>query len=457
MEASPEMHKYFDHIQKNVIALHGLATKARKKGFDPEGSVEIKLAKNMAERVVGLISVIAPQIVDSGVVERIIELEKEYGAQDWRVAIMIAGEIAEQKFCKFKSQEEAIGVGIRTGFAYITVGVVSAPLEGLAVIDFKDRMDNRGKYMSLSFAGPIRNAGATNAVAATLIADYVRKKFNYDVYDAQDVEIKRTYTEMQDYRDRVAPRQYFPSYEETEFLMKHLPVEIAGEPSEKFEVSNYKDLPRVPTNNLRSGFCLMMTECIPLKAPKIWRQLEKWGKDFGLEQWDFLEEFLKMQKEIKAKGQVKTEKKDDAKIKPDFSYMKDLVAGRPILTHPLRTGGFRLRYGRCRTSGYSSCAVHPATMAVTNDYLATGTQLKLERPAKGTAVTSCNTIEGPIVKLKNGTVLQLSSIKKVKEIQKDIEEILFLGDFLVNYGDFLDRAHPLIPAGYCPEWRDSGQ
>jgi len=452
MEASPEMHKYFDHIQKNVIALHGLATKARKKGFDPEGSVEIKLAKNMAERVVGLISVIAPQIVDSGVVERIIELEKEYGAQDWRVAIMIAGEIAEQKFCKFKSQEEAIGVGIRTGFAYITVGVVSAPLEGLAVIDFKDRMDNRGKYMSLSFAGPIRNAGATNAVAATLIADYVRKKFNYDVYDAQDVEIKRTYTEMQDYRDRVAPRQYFPSYEETEFLMKHLPVEIAGEPSEKFEVSNYKDLPRVPTNNLRSGFCLMMTECIPLKAPKIWRQLEKWGKDFGLEQWDFLEEFLKMQKEIKAKGQVKTEKKDDAKIKPDFSYMKDLVAGRPILTHPLRTGGFRLRYGRCRTSGYSSCAVHPATMAVTNDYLATGTQLKLERPAKGTAVTSCNTIEGPIVKLKNGTVLQLSSIKKVKEIQKDIEEILFLGDFLVNYGDFLDRAHPLIPAGYCPEW-----
>ncbi|MBW3004585.1 DNA polymerase II large subunit, partial [Candidatus Woesearchaeota archaeon] len=161
MDASPEMQKYFDHIQANVTALHGLATKARKKGFDPADQVEVQLAKNMAERVVGLISVIAPQIVDSGVVERIIELEKEYGALDWRVALKIAEEIAQEKFCKFKNQEEAMSVGIRAGFAYVTVGVVSAPLEGIATIDLKDRMDKRGKYMSLSFAGPIRNAGGT--------------------------------------------------------------------------------------------------------------------------------------------------------------------------------------------------------------------------------------------------------------------------------------------------------
>ncbi|MBD3304706.1 DNA polymerase II large subunit [Candidatus Woesearchaeota archaeon] len=452
MQASQEMQKYFDHIQKNIMALHGLAAKARKKGFDPEEEVEVKLAKNMAERVVGLISVIAPQIVDSGVVERIIELEKEHGTLDWRVALKVAEEISQEKFCKFKNQEEAISVGIRAGFTYVTVGVVSAPLEGIATIDFKERMDKRGKYMSLSFAGPIRNAGGTAAAVSMLIADYVRKKFKYDVYDVQEEEIKRTYTEMQDYRDRVAPRQYFPDYKEVEFIMKNLPIEVAGEPSEKFEVSNYKDLPRVPTNNLRSGFCLMMTECIPLKAPKLWKQLAKWGKDFDMEQWNFIDEFLKMQKEIKAKGSVKTEKKDDSKIKPDFSYIKDLVAGRPIFTHPLRTGGFRLRYGRSRASGYSTCAVHPATMAVTNNYLATGTQLKIERPSKGTAITSCNTIDGPIVKLKNGKVMKLASIKQVKEVQKEIEEILFLGDFLVSYGDFLDRAHPLIPAGYCEEW-----
>ncbi len=453
MIASPEMQQYFNHIKRNVTALFGLATKARKKGYDPEQKVEISLAENMAERVVGLISIIAPQLVNSGVVERIIELEKQYGALDWRVALKIAEELAQEKFCKFKDQKEAISVGIRAGFAYVTVGVVSSPLEGIATIDFKKRMDGRGEYMSLSYAGPIRNAGGTAAAVSMLIADYIRKKFKYDVYDAQEIEIKRTYTEMQDYRDRVAPRQYFPAYGEIEFIMKNIPIEVAGEPSEKFDVSNYKDLPRVPTNKIRSGFCLMMTECIPLKAPKLWKQLSKWGKDMDMEQWNFLDEFLKIQKEAKAKGEgQKTEQKSGEKIKPDYSFIHDIVAGRPVFTHPLRAGGFRLRYGRCRTSGYSSCAVHPATMAVTNEYLATGTQLKLERPMKGTAITSCNTIEGPIVKLNDGSVILLESRQKAKECVNDIKEILFLGDLLVNYGDFLDRAYILVPAGYCQEW-----
>ena len=78
MEASPEMKEYFDRLKEEVSRLHAIATEARSKGFDPVDSVEVSLAENMAERVVGLISVIAPQIVDSGVVERIIELEKEF-------------------------------------------------------------------------------------------------------------------------------------------------------------------------------------------------------------------------------------------------------------------------------------------------------------------------------------------------------------------------------------------
>ena len=76
MEASPVIQKYFGKILQQVKQTHEIAVEARKKGYDPDTVVEIKLAKNMAERVVGLISVVAPQIVDSGVVERIIELEK---------------------------------------------------------------------------------------------------------------------------------------------------------------------------------------------------------------------------------------------------------------------------------------------------------------------------------------------------------------------------------------------
>ncbi|MBI4140902.1 DNA polymerase II large subunit, partial [Candidatus Woesearchaeota archaeon] len=289
MIASQPMQEYFDKIITEVNTTYAIATEARKKNKDPTTNVEISLAKNMAERVVGLISVIAPQIANSGVVERIIELEKQYAALDWRVALKIAEEVAQQKFCKFKDQHEAIDVGIRTGFAYVTVGVVSSPLDGIVNIDIKKRLDGRGEYFCINFAGPIRNAGGTAAAVSLIIADYIRNIFGYDVYDPNEEEIKRAMTEMQDYRDKVAPRQYFPSWEEHEFVMTHIPVEVGGEPSEQIEVSNYKNLPRVPTNFIRSGFALIMTECIPLKAPKVWKQLSQWGKEFKLEQWFFLE------------------------------------------------------------------------------------------------------------------------------------------------------------------------
>ena len=84
------------------------------------------------------------------------------------------------------------------------------------------------------------------------------------------------------------------------FLAKNLPVEIDGEPTEKLDVSNYKDLPRIETNKIRGGVALV-TSMVALKAPKLWKEISKWGKDFDMEHWNFLEGFLKLQKEMKAK------------------------------------------------------------------------------------------------------------------------------------------------------------
>ena len=142
---TPQIQSYFDELNRKTQECFEIATRARMKGIDPCSFVEIKLAKNMAERVVGLISSVAPQIENSGVVERIVDLEKQYGALDWRVAFVIAREIAEQKFCKFKLPLEAIEVGIRTGFAYVTVGVVSSPLEGFTTLEIKKRQDGKGE------------------------------------------------------------------------------------------------------------------------------------------------------------------------------------------------------------------------------------------------------------------------------------------------------------------------
>ncbi len=442
------MKLYFDEIQKKIKHAYDIAGSARKKGFDPEDKVDIPVAHNMAERVIGLVSAVAPQIVNTNISKRISELEKKYGTLDWRVSLIIADEVAKEKFCKFKDAKEAFEVGVRVGFAYHTLGTVASPLEGFAEIKIKQRRDGKD-YIALYFSGPIRSAGGTGASVCVIIADYVRKKLGYGIYDPTEDEVQRMVSEVYDYHERITNLQYLPSEKEIEFLVKHLPMQITGSPSEKIEVSRFKDLERIETNRIRNGPCLVIGECLAQKAPKLWKQLSKWGKEFDLENWNFLEEFLNIQRSAKAKEKVEEQKE---KISPDYTYIKDLVAGRPVLTHPLRAGGFRLRFGRSRMSGFSSDAIHPATMRVLNDYIATGTQLKIERPGKATVLSACDSIEGPIVRLKNGNVLRIETEKQAKENFDDIEKILFLGDILINYGDFFNRAHILVPPGYCEEW-----
>ncbi|MBT5029882.1 DNA polymerase II large subunit [archaeon] len=452
-EYSERVGKIFEDIDKEVKNCYDIANKAKALGFDPDKSVKIPLARNMAERVESLISSVAPEILGKGVSERIQELEKKYGSQDWRVALVIAEEVAKEKFCKFESKKKAMEIGIRTGFSYVTVGVVSSPLEGFIGIDIRKRADGQ-EYFALVYGGPIRSAGGTGASVSVLIADYVRKKMGYATYDATEKEVKRAYTELCDYHERVTNLQYFPSEEEVTFLVNHLPVQLDGDPSEKWDVSNYKDLSRRNSNKISNGFCLITAECLSLKAPKVWKQLNKWGGEMDLDQWQFMLDFVNLQKEMKAKGAKvdKGAKEDNVKVKPDGTFIKDIVAGRPVFTYPLRNGGFRLRYGRGRVSGFSADSVHPATMVVVDNFLAVGTQLKTERPGKSTTLNVCDQIEGPIVKLKDGNVLQLTSFEMAKEYVKKVDEIIYLGDILINYGDFLDRAHKLIPCGFVEEW-----
>ncbi len=447
-EMSEEMQAYTDSIFSQVQEAYTLAQQARSKGFDPEMDVNIPLAKNLSERVEGLVSAAMPQIRGKGIPQRIQELEQKFGKLDWRVALQVSLEVSQQKYCAFATEREAMETGIRIGIAYLTLGVVASPLEGFVELKLKKRKDGKD-YFALMFSGPIRSAGGTAGAVSLLVADYIRVMMGYEPYDPTEEEVKRSATELHDYHDRITNLQYLPSEEEIHFLTRHIPVQIDGDPSEDIEVSNHKDIPRIDTNKIRGGFCLVTGECIAQKASKVWTQLSKWGKDFNLEHWIFLKDFLALQNSIKSKSKVADK---EEKISPVYTYIKDLVAGRPVLTHPLAVGGFRLRYGRGRTTGYSAAAIHPATMHILNRYIAIGTQLKVERPGKAAALASCDSIEGPIVKLKNGDVVLLDTEQKAKAAAREVAEILFLGDILFSYGDFFNRAHPLVPAGYCEEW-----
>ncbi len=450
---SPKMEAYFHNLDEQVKKCYAITEAARKKGLDPEETPPIPLAKNMAERVVGLISVVAPQILGTNVTQRILELEQQYGTLDWRVGFKIAEEVAKEQCFPCKSKQEAIEIGIRVGFAYLTLGIVSAPLEGFIGLKIKQRKDGK-EYFAIQYAGPIRGAGGTAASTSVILSDYVRIKMGYAPYDPQEEEINRYVIEIQDYHERVTNLQYFPSEQEIRFLTSHLPVEVDGDPTEVIEVSNYKDLSRIETNLIRGGMALVVAEGLTQKAPKLWKRLSKWGKEFGLD-WSWLSEFIKLKEQIHSAHSSKAGKPGSAeqkKVKPNNTFIMDSVAGRPVLTHPLGTGGFRLRYGRTRLSGFSATALHPATLIVLDKYIAIGTQLKVERPGKAASVTICDRLEGPIVRLTSGDVLQFHTEEEARQLNPQVEKILFLGDILFNYGDFSENGQQLVPPGYCPEW-----
>jgi len=439
-----QIEKYFAELKRRVEVAYDVAEKARKKGLDPKSKVEIPLATSLAGRVIGLISTVYPQLNNQKAINRILELEKEHGKLDPAVCLQIAEEIAKEKFCKFQDLQESMDAGIRTGIAYITLGVVSSAIEGYTGFKLRKTKENK-EYMDVYYSGPIRSAGGTAAAFSLVIADYLREAMGYAKYDPTETEVKRYVTELYDYHERVTNLQYLPTEQEIEFMTSKMPLQVSGDPSSQREVSNHKDLERMETNLIRSGVCLTLGEGLAQKAPKILKMIRKLKeKGFKLSGWDFMEDFCKLQKKLR---DVKSDKKAAA------VYIQDLVAGRPVLSHPSESGGFRLRYGRARNTGYSALAINPSTMSVLGDFIAIGSQLKIERPTKGCAVVSCDTIDGPIVKLKNGDLKIIKKYEEGKKLYPEIEEIVYLGDLLVPYGDFLDRNHVLMPAGYSEqEW-----
>ena len=433
--------EYFDEIKSQVDKEYEIASKARSLGFDVTRSVEALLASTMAQKCVSLISTIYPSLPIKKITERILELEDKYGQLDTTVSFVIAREIAENKFCKFKNKLEGIDIGIRVGFSYLTLGVVASPLEGYTGINVKKRVDGK-EYLEANFSGPIRSAGTTASCLVLFLIDYLREYFGYAKYDASEKEIERYVTENTDYHERVTNLQYFPTEEEMRFLAKGLPIQISGDPTESKEVSNYKDLKRVDTNFIRGGMCLIFSEGLAQKAIKSLGRLKS-VKENGINcnGWNYLEGYAEIYN--------KKNKVDEEGV---ATYIKDLVAGRPVYGHPSKSGGFRLRYGRSRTSGFSAVGVHPAVMGVTNGFLSNGTQLRLEKPIKGCIITECDSIEPPIVRLKSGSVLKVRSYEEGKRLYDEIEEIVYLGDILISVGDVIDRNANLMRAGYVEEW-----
>lgn len=442
MESAGKLEPYFKSIENRVGKAYALAEKARAQLKDPEQKVDIPIAEDLAARTEGLVSMIFPVLVGSGLKEDIRRLEKKHGKNDSRVALTAAERVAQEKYCKFGSKEKALDAGVRIGVAYLTLGVVTAPLEGISAVKITDN------YVSVYYSGPIRSAGGTAAAMSVLIADSVRRKLGIGEYKPNELEAKRYATELADY-SRLVGMQYHPSAEEVEMIVRNIKVCMTGDPTEKQEVSNYKDLPRVETNRIRGGMCLVVGEGLTLKAPKLLKRVHQFGKEFGLSDWKWLKEYNKLKNRLHSAP--KSEKGENAKYTPSTKYVEKVIGGRPVIAHPARPGGFRLRYGRSRTAGLAAMSVHPSVMLLT-EFMAVGTQFATELPGKATVLTPVDTVEPPVVLLDDGSVVRLDNSQDAVRLRKSMKKILSLGDILIPYGEFYSQGHRLLPSGFCEEW-----
>ncbi|MCK9440269.1 MAG: DNA polymerase II large subunit [Methanothrix sp.] len=430
--------EYFEFLQQGLKNAMDIAQAARSRGLDPSTEVEIPLAVDLAERVEKLIGI-------PGIAVRIREMETE-GMSREESALAIGIDFAEGRLGKGATKIQSVENAIRTSVAILTEGVVAAPMEGIARVDL-GKNDDGTEYLKVYYAGPIRSAGGTAQALSVLVADYVRRAMGIAPWKPRPEEVERYVEEIGLYK-RVAGLQYSPSDDEIRIIVRNCPICIEGEPTEEEEVSGYRDLPRIETNRVRGGIALVSAEGIALKRPKLKKHVTK----LGITGWEWLDSL--------ASG-----KKDGGDSTPKF--LRDLIAGRPVFSHPSRPGGFRLRYGRARNTGLAAAGINPATMLLLGEFMAAGTQIKVEQPGKAAAVAPVNSIEGPTVRLLNGDVVRFDADKDILEwmpisckdprtihaaLKAHVSSILDIGEILISYGEFLENNRPLAVASYVFEW-----
>ncbi|MCW4040203.1 MAG: DNA polymerase II large subunit, partial [Candidatus Bathyarchaeota archaeon] len=417
--------QYLIEIEQKLNVLYDIASEARKKGLDPTFTPEPRVVRDLGEMVENLVG--PPNIA-----ERVRELSKQMDVHE--LAFVVASEIVLARFGQ-TDPEEAAEQAIRTSLAIMTGGITAAPVQGIARVRIKSNAD-RTNHLAIYYAGPIRSAAGTEQALTLVLGEFVRRKLGLDRYRAGTDEIRRFIEEIRLYEREVRRFQYHNSDEELSNSLRNLPIECTGTETDPFEVSSFRNLPRIDTNRLRGGALLVLNDGIVGRAQKVQGIIDK----LGLEGWDWLKQVKETPPEKNAEGKFNSK------------YLDDVIGGRPVFSLPSAKGGFRLRYGRSRNTGLAALGVHPATMAVLDNFLASGTQMRVEGPGKGGIVLPVDTLEPPVVKLRDGAVVRVETESVAKQLTKDIDEVLFLGDLLVAFGEFLENNKALYPSGYTEEW-----
>ena len=422
-EIPPFYIEYHQKISKYIEDTISIAQAAKKEGLDISEKVESQIGYDLPDRIA--------KIHDIDISDRLRTLLPKLGKE--QTALKIAEEIVLGRYGG-ETIEEKLNNAIRVGLSVVTEGVTVAPLQGIYDVKIKSNAD-RSQYLSVSFAGPIRSAGGTEAALTMLIADHVRKIIGLHKYipNSYDDEISRYVEELRIYEREVGNFQFKVSDDDVISCISSLPVEIDGIDTDPVEVVGHRNLQRISTNRVRGGALRVMNDGLIGRSRKLLKIVET----LKIEGWDWLKNL---------EGAIQTPEDDTISHR-----MTEVITGRPVLSMQKKIGGFRLRYGRSCNTGFSTIGIHPTIPILLNYAIAVGTQIKIDAPGKASTIALVDSIEPPIVKLHDGSVMKIESINQAKTMANKITKILYLGDILISYGDFLENNSQLLPASYVEE------
>lgn len=417
---------YYSEISEITYRTFEKAAEAKASLADSSGIVEPKIAFDLADRVA--------KMHEIDIAEALRDLIKTKGKE--QAALELSKEIAQGKYHPPQTPlEELLDNAVRVGLAIVTEGVTIAPLQGISGVTIKKNKDG-SEYLSVSIAGPMRSAGGTESAVTMLIADHVRRIVGLSKYQANsfDDETGRFVEELRVYERDVGNFQYHVSDEDVVTVISNLPVELDGVDTDPNEVVNHKNMVRIKTDRVRGGALRVLNDGLIGRAKKLLKRIEL----YKLDGWEWLGQL---------KGGVQKGEDGDS-----TKRLKEVIAGRSVLSMPNKLGGFRLRYGRACNTGFAAVGIHPVVAEILNHTITVGTQIKLDVPSKGATIAFVDSIETPIVRLKDGSVIKIQNTEHGIKIKNDIEKILYLGDILISYGDFLENNAQLVPTGYVEEY-----
>ena len=361
---------YQQDILRKVEQIYELGSKARKIGLDASNAVESKIAYDLADRVA--------KMHDIDIASRLRTLLERTTKE--KAALKIAEEIAlgEHDAGDLRTR---LDNAVRVSLAVVTEGVTVAPLQGISNVQLKNNSDG-STYLSISFAGPIRSAGGTEAALTMLIADHARKVVGISKYIANsyDDETGRFVEELRIYEREVGSFQFKVLDADVIKCIKSLPVELDGIDTDQVEVAGHRNMRRISTDRVRGGALRVMNDGIIGRSRKLLKLVEA----LDLVGWEWLKDL---------KGAVQTGDGDDAAN----HRMSEVITGRPVLSMPKRLGGFRLRYGRCCNTGFATIGIHPAVPVLLDHAIVVGTQIKMDVPGKASTIALVDDIDPPIV------------------------------------------------------------